>query len=172
MDEVEFSVGKLWRELAHQHRCDSPYARKIEAWEKHRFPDAHFPNTTAKHLIICFAEAYKYTPDQTASQDLCSLSAMLPTEKSTPGLKQTSPGGDGAPVSKIPAEFRSKGISLQKAATFLGRPSPDSGVRWLKKCINDGTIACESLGRTSHVFDMRQFPQSVHRLMTPATASR
>ncbi len=58
----------------------------------------------------------------------------------------------------IPVAYRSRAISLAKAAKLLGRPNADSGVPWLKACIADGTIRCEQLSRQSYVFDRRQFP--------------
>ena len=56
----------------------------------------------------------------------------------------------------IPPEYRTKAMSKRQAAKYLGRPNPDSGVRWLNKCIKDGTIACEFLSRNSHIFDRRE----------------
>lgn len=68
----------------------------------------------------------------------------------------------------IPAEFRTKAMSKQQAAGYLDHPNPDSGVRWLNRCIDDGTIRCEQLSRQSFVFDIRQFPKTVHRLILPS----
>lgn len=71
-------------------------------------------------------------------------------------------------ITKIPPEFRSKPIAKKIAAKLLGRGCEDSGVKWLNDCITDGTIACEGLSRQSFVFDIRQFPESVHpRLLPP-----
>jgi hypothetical protein len=67
----------------------------------------------------------------------------------------------------IPAEFRSKPLSKKKAAQLLGKPNEDSGVKWLNACIKDGTIRCEDHTRQSFVFDLRQFPESVHDQMRP-----
>ena len=68
----------------------------------------------------------------------------------------------------IPPEFRSKPIAKKLAATLLGKPNEDSGVKWLNACIDDGTIDCEPHSRQSFVFDIRQFPEAVHpRLLPP-----
>jgi hypothetical protein len=67
----------------------------------------------------------------------------------------------------IPPEFRSKPITKKLAAALLGRPNEDSGVKWLKACIDDGTIHCEELTKQSFVFDIRQFPESGHPKLLP-----
>jgi len=68
----------------------------------------------------------------------------------------------------IPAEYRTKAMSKQQAAAYLGHANPDSGVRWLNQCIQDGTIRCEQLSRQSYVFDMRQFPAKFQAVIVPA----
>lgn len=73
----------------------------------------------------------------------------------------------GADVSNgLPAQYRSKGITKQLAAKLLGQHNPDSGVKWLNACIDDGTITCIKLTRQRFVFDLRQFPANKHRYMT------
>lgn len=64
--------------------------------------------------------------------------------------------------SEIPPEHRTIAMSKKKAASLLGRPQEDSGVRWLNQCIRDGTISCIRLSRTKYVFDVNQFHRSVH----------
>jgi hypothetical protein len=87
------------------------------------------------------------------------LPAEEPSE--TPGVETTADGtGQAIVKAVIPREHRSKAIGKQKAAQLLGRLNRDSGVKWLNKCIEDGTITCEKLGRTSFIFDKRQFPDS------------
>jgi hypothetical protein len=67
----------------------------------------------------------------------------------------------------IPAEFRTKAMTKQQAAAYFNRPNPDSGVRWLNRCIADELIRCEPLSRQSFIFDSRQFPASVQHLLFP-----
>jgi len=96
----------------------------------------------------------------TASAELLNLIVLG-------GLEETALGGGppsepasegGQQVTAIPSEHRSKVISKKKAANLLGRPNPDSGVKWLNDCIKDGTIRCEEINRQAFVFDKRQFP--------------
>lgn len=83
-------------------------------------------------------------------------------------LHAAAPAAIPTATTKIPPEFRSKPIAKKVAAKLLGRGCEDSGVKWLNDCITDGTIACEGLSRQSFVFDIRQFPESVHpRLLPP-----
>lgn len=67
----------------------------------------------------------------------------------------------------IPPEHRTKAISKGLAAKLLGRPNPDSGVKWLNACIADGTISCESMSPKSHIFDLRQFSKETHDRLRP-----
>jgi len=59
----------------------------------------------------------------------------------------------------IPAQYRTKVMTKKNAAKLLGRPNPDSGVKWLNDCIKDGTISCEEINRQTFVFDKREFPK-------------
>ena len=67
----------------------------------------------------------------------------------------------------IPSKFRSKPIAKKLAAKLLGQSNEDSGVKWLNSCIGDGTITCEEQSRQRFVFDIRQFPDSVHAQLLP-----
>jgi hypothetical protein len=67
----------------------------------------------------------------------------------------------------IPTQYRTRAMSYREAAKYLGRPNPDSGVKWLKKCITDGIISCETLSPRAHVFDCRQFPPNVQGSILP-----
>lgn len=65
----------------------------------------------------------------------------------------------------IAAEHQTKPISKKKAAKLLGKPDESSGVRWLNKCIEDGTIRCTQRSRTAYVFDRRDFPENAQRYL-------
>lgn len=67
----------------------------------------------------------------------------------------------------IPPAFRTKAMSKSRAARYLRDGNVDSAVDWLNACIADGTIACETLSRQSHVFDVRQFPDEVQQSIVP-----
>jgi len=74
--------------------------------------------------------------------------------------------GDTPPV--IPPEHRSRAMTKTEAAQLLRGPGNASGGReWLNQCIAEGTIYCESLSRTQHVFNVRQFPEEVRDRMRP-----
>ncbi len=104
--------------------------------------------------------------------DLKSCHALLSHESrnALEWLRAQQPvnGSGERGASPIPAEHRTRAMSKCKAAKYLGRPNPDSGVKWLNKCIEDGTISCETLSAQSHVFDRRQFPDAVQGSIVPA----
>jgi hypothetical protein len=58
----------------------------------------------------------------------------------------------------IPPEYRTKPMSLRKAARLMGFTDSKDGAEYLRAAIRDGSIRCESLTRQTHVFDKRQFP--------------
>lgn len=62
---------------------------------------------------------------------------------------------------KIPPEHRTKPMSYRKAAELLGKGSGKDAAEWMSKCVQDGTIACERITRQTHVFDTRDFPETV-----------
>jgi hypothetical protein len=66
---------------------------------------------------------------------------------------------------RIPPENRTRVLSKKEAAGYLGRPNEDSGVRWLNRCIADGTIRCEELSRQGFVFNILAFPEPVRPLI-------
>jgi hypothetical protein len=70
----------------------------------------------------------------------------------------------------IPPAHRTRAMTKQRAARYLRGGNADSAVEWLNKCIIDGTITCETLSRQSHVFDVRQFPESVRDSILPPIA--
>jgi len=65
----------------------------------------------------------------------------------------------------IPSEYRSKPVSLKKAAKASGRSGDKIGAEWVKKCIEDGTLKAEMKTRQSYVFDLRQFEEDKHYLL-------
>jgi hypothetical protein len=75
-------------------------------------------------------------------------------------------GSDREPK-KIPPEFRTFAMSKKKAASYIKPGNPDSGVEWLTNCIKDGSISCQTLSRERHVFDIRDFPESVRSAIRP-----
>jgi hypothetical protein len=82
-DEIEFAVGKLLREIAHGADNGSPYASKIEAWEKRFFCESNFPQSTAGRLIRHFAKNYGWTARDTADHTLADLVVCLNEEEAT-----------------------------------------------------------------------------------------
>lgn len=79
---------------------------------------------------------------------------------------------DRTTATDIPAEFRTKAITKTRAALLLRGGNPDSAVEWLNQCIEDGTVSCETLSRQSHVFDVRQFPESARDQLLPTAGKR
>jgi hypothetical protein len=82
-------------------------------------------------------------------------------------VKGTESDGNGQIVGTIAPEFRTRAMTKRKAAGYLRGGNSDSAVEWLNNCIGDGTISCETLSRQSHVFDWRQFPESVRKYILP-----
>lgn len=66
----------------------------------------------------------------------------------------------GGTSPNIPSENLSPVTSLKKAARLLGRPNEDSGVRWLKKSIEEGDIRAVCVSRQGYQFDKTQFPEN------------
>ena len=58
---------------------------------------------------------------------------------------------------RIPANERTKPMSKQQAAFFLGRGRSKDGAERLTACVKDRTIQCESLSRQTHVFFETRF---------------
>lgn len=67
----------------------------------------------------------------------------------------------------IPTTNRSKPISLTQAARLLGQCNRHSGPKWLKQCIDDGTIVAEQFSKQRWVFDKSQFPEKVQHQLDP-----
>lgn len=69
---------------------------------------------------------------------------------------------------RISADVRTRPMTLGEAAKYLGRVgSKKDCAAWLRNCINEGTIRCESIGRQSHVFDKTQFPETAWPKLLP-----
>jgi hypothetical protein len=92
-------------------------------------------------------------------------------ETSTSSSTKDSSNEPRKTVNAIPAEYRTVAMPKSKAAGYLRPGNRKSAVRWLSQCIEDGTISCESLSPNSHVFDIRQFPVTVHASIRPASQS-
>ena len=71
--------------------------------------------------------------------------------------------------SDILPEFRTKPLTLTKAARFLGisgnkqKPSDQ-----LKSIMKEGNFPYDKLGRQSYVFDIRKFPKATHERIRPS----
>jgi hypothetical protein len=88
------------------------------------------------------------------------LSAASPQNEAIAAASRPPEGG-----STIPSRYRTIAMTKQKAAGYLRPGNPDSAVDWLNQCIADGTIPCETLTRQSHVFDVRNFPESAYQFI-------
>ena len=107
-----------------------------------------------------------------AEEYLDKIMANAVDRRSSPPASKAN--SQGSVSSAIPSEHRTKAITLRKAAALLGKPEPSSGTKWLKQCIEDGTISCEKISRQSYVFDLREFPANTHhqlRQVTPTQAN-
>jgi hypothetical protein len=98
------------------------------------------------------------------SRGLASKQLSLPGEqKNDQGLEiqaETTPND-------IPPEFLTVPISKKKAAKLLGQKgNPKRAVEWLNHCIKDGIISFQEMSRQSGRYDIRQFPESVHKQLT------
>jgi hypothetical protein len=49
----------------------------------------------------------------------------------------------------------------------MGKGNSKDAAEWLRACIKDGSIPCESLTRQSHVFRRTDFPAAVWPQITP-----
>ncbi len=76
-DEVEFAVGKLWRAIGYEADHCTPYAQRIEAWEKQHYRTCNFPDSTAARLIRYFFEAKGWSANQTAEHSVADLLVLL-----------------------------------------------------------------------------------------------
>jgi hypothetical protein len=88
--------------------------------------------------------------------------------KSTPNISGSKVDNTNK---QIPPEKRTKPMSYRTAASHigkaLGKKGKKHGAEWLKQCINDGTIKCESLTRQTHIFSIDDFPASALPLIQP-----
>lgn len=88
----------------------------------------------------------------------------------TMGLRGRQPEGENHV--RISAADRTKPMTLGEAAKHLGRVgSKKDCAEWLRNCIKEGTIRCESIGRQSHVFDRNQFPETAWPKLLPNKTS-
>ena len=66
-----------------------------------------------------------------------------------------------------PADERTKPMSYRQAARYMGKGNSQDAAEWLSKCVRDGTIRCRHLSRQSHVYSIRDFPQTVRSQILP-----
>lgn len=72
----------------------------------------------------------------------------------------------------IPAEDRTRPMSLADAAKFLGKKgAPKDRAKWLRACIDDGTIQSVEITRQSHIFSKQEFSKDVWPKILPAAGN-
>jgi hypothetical protein len=77
-----------------------------------------------------------------------------------------NPEHDRSKEYRIPPEYRTRPMSLQEAARFMGYEK-SRGRKLLRSAIKSGKVECEQLSRQQFIFDRRMFPKEAWRKVIP-----
>ena len=104
----------------------------------------------------------------------CDALATWAADKLPRSMANTDEVAASQKLRAIAPENRTKPMSYRKAAVHIGKSSGErkqarkDAAKWLRKCVVDGTYACEHITRQTHVFNKNDFPESAWKSIMPS----